>query len=53
MNFFTIATTDFTLPNLEDLKLSDIMIFGHLHLDINLLKANKNIFELMSVVSSK
>ena len=29
------------------------MIFGHWCLDINLLKASKNVFEPMSVVSSK
>ena len=48
-----LATNDFTSPDLNDLKLSDTMIFGHSLLDINLLKANKNVFELMPVVSSK
>ena len=28
-------------------------IFRHPRLDINLLKANKNVYEIMSVVSSK
>ena len=51
--FFTIATNDFTSPNFNDLKFTDTMIFRHPDWVIDLLKANKNVFELISVASSK
>ena len=48
-----LATNDFTSPDLNNLSLLDIMSFGHSRVDINLLNADGNVFELMSVIRSK
>lgn len=49
-----LVTNDFTSPDLNNLSLLDIMTFGHSsRVDINLLNASGNVFELMPVTRSK